>query len=274
VPVYNEAPTVEQAIAEILSADLGVPFELIIVDDGSTDGTREWLRRRPWPEHVRVLEHDRNRGKGVAVRTALAAARGEVSAIFDADLEYEPSDLRDVIAPVLAGRTDAAFGVRAFDGYSSHSFLYVMGNRLIALAADVLFNVYLRDIMTCEKAIRTDVFRQLPLRARGFDIEAEITTRLLERKVRIFEVPATYCARGHDEGKKLTTRDGVRVLATLVRCRLSVGRSRGDGRVSGDGAGGAGARPAIEPFADHGPDGAATRNAGSRRRRGRSPSTG
>ena len=221
VPVYDEASTVAEALERLLCADLGVPFEVIIVDDGSTDGTREWLRAHPWPERVRVLEHDRNRGKGAAVRTALAHARGEVSAIFDADLEYEPADLRDVVAPVLAGRTDAAFGVRAFDGYSSHSFVYVMGNRLVALATDVLFNVYLRDVMTCMKAIRTRRFRELPLRCRGFDIEAEITARLLERGVRIFEVPAHYCARGHDEGKKLTARDGLRVLATLLRCRLA-----------------------------------------------------
>jgi glycosyltransferase involved in cell wall biosynthesis len=237
VPVYDEASTVAEAIEALLSTDLGVPFEVIVVDDGSTDGTRERLRAQPWPQHVCVFEHDRNRGKGAAVRTALTHARGEVSAIFDADLEYEPADLRDVIAPVLARRTDAAFGVRAFDGYSSHSFLYVIGNRLIALATDILFNVYLRDVMTCEKAIRTELFRELPLRARGFDIEAEITARLLERRVRIFEVPAHYCARGHDEGKKLTARDGLRVLATLLRCRLSRGHREDGRRPSSDATG-------------------------------------
>jgi glycosyltransferase involved in cell wall biosynthesis len=221
VPVYNEAASAERAIEAVLAADLGAPAEVIVVDDGSTDGTRELLRSHPWPASVRLFEHDRNRGKGAAVRTALAHARGEVSAIFDADLEYDPADIRCVVEPVLAGETEAAFGIRAFDGYSSHSFLYVMGNRLVTLAANILFNVYLRDLMTCHKAIRTELLRRLPLRARGFDIEPEITARLLERKVRIFEVPVAYRARSHSEGKKLTAHDGLRVLATLLRCRLS-----------------------------------------------------
>jgi glycosyltransferase involved in cell wall biosynthesis len=221
IPVYNESASAVRAIEAVLAADLGVPAEIIVVDDGSTDGTRELLRDHPWPERVRLLEHDRNRGKGAAILTALAHATGDVSAIFDADLEYDPADIRCVIEPVLTGESDAAFGIRAFDGYSSHSFLYVMGNRLVTLAANVLFNVYLRDLMTCHKAIRTEVFRRLPLRARGFDIEPEITARLLQRKVRIFEVPVAYRARAHSEGKKLTARDGLRVVTTLVRCRVS-----------------------------------------------------
>ena len=113
------------------------------------------------------------------------------------------------------------FGVRAFDGYTSHSFMYVMGNKGVTLAANVLFNVYLRDLMTCHKMIRTDVFRALPLQARGFDIEPEIAARLLQRGERIFEVPVHYKARPSDAGKKLTSADGFRVLRTLVRCRLS-----------------------------------------------------
>ena len=221
MPVYNEAPTVRRAIDDVLAADLGVDVELIVVDDGSTDGTDRMLQETDWPKQVRVLRHDRNRGKGAAVRTALAVARGEYAAIFDADLEYEPGDIATLLPPLVDGRTNAVFGVRAFDGYTSHSFLYVLGNKLVTLVANVLFNVYLRDLMTCHKAIRTDVFRSLPLRASGFTIEPEITARLIQRGERIFEVPVRYQARSFEEGKKLTARDGLRVVLALVRCRAT-----------------------------------------------------
>jgi glycosyltransferase involved in cell wall biosynthesis len=221
MPVYNEAPTVKQAIEEVLAAEVGMDIELLVVDDGSTDGTREILETATWPESVRLLRHDRNRGKGAAVRTALDQAHGEFAAIFDADLEYDPSDLAHLLPPLVEGNTNAVFGVRAFDGYTSHSFLYVMGNRGVTLVANVLFNVYLRDLMTCHKAIRTDVFKNLPLRAAGFAIEPEIAARLLQRGERIFEVPVQYRARSSEEGKKLTSMDGLRVVATLVRCRFT-----------------------------------------------------
>jgi dolichol-phosphate hexosyltransferase len=221
MPVYNELATVKQAIDEVLAADVGMDLELIVVDDGSTDGTRELLARGPWPAQVRVLQHDRNRGKGAAVRTALAEARGEFAAIFDADLEYDPGDLAHLLPPLLSGHTNAVFGVRAFDGYTSHSFLFVLGNKGVTLIANVLFNVYLRDLMTCHKAIRTDVFKSLPLEASGFTIEPEIAARLLQRGERIFEVPVKYRARGSNEGKKLTAVDGLRVVGTLLRCRVT-----------------------------------------------------
>jgi glycosyltransferase involved in cell wall biosynthesis len=221
MPVYNESATVERAIREVLDANVGIDIELIVVDDGSTDGTSEILSGTHWPERVRVLRHEANRGKGAAVRTALDAARGEFSAIFDADLEYDPNDLANLTPPLLRGDTNAVFGVRAFDGYTSHSFLYVLGNKGVTLVANILFNVYLRDLMTCHKAIRTEVFRSLPLRATGFAIEPEIAARLLQHGERIFEVPVHYKARGSAEGKKLTGMDGLRVVATLVRCRFT-----------------------------------------------------
>jgi glycosyltransferase involved in cell wall biosynthesis len=224
MPVYNEYATVQQAIAEVLAADVGMDLELIVVDDGSTDGTRELLARGKWPERVRMLQHEVNRGKGAAVRTALAEARGEFAAIFDADLEYDPADLAHLLPPLVSGNTNAVFGVRAFDGYTSHSFLFVLGNKGVTLFANVLFNVYLRDLMTCHKAIRTDIFKSLPLGASGFTIEPEIAARLLQRGERIFEVPVKYKARASNEGKKLTAADGLRVLGTLMRCRLTSGR--------------------------------------------------
>ena len=227
MPVYNERERVERAIAEVLDTPLPTQFELIVVDDGSTDGTREILRdlipnTHP-PDRVRLLEHPENRGKGAAVQTALSHAEGEFSAIFDADLEYDPTDLGLLMPPLLDERTNACFGVRAFDGYTSHSFIYVIGNKAVTLAANVLFNVYLHDIMTCQKMIRTEVFRSLPLQAPGFSIEPEITARLVQRGERIFEVPVTYRARSTSEGKKLTAVDGFRVLGTLLRCRFTRG---------------------------------------------------
>jgi glycosyltransferase involved in cell wall biosynthesis len=220
MPVFNEEKTVVQAIEDTLATELAVDRELIIVDDGSTDRTAEILASRDWGDAVRVYSHDANQGKGAAVRTALQHAAGEFSAILDADLEYTADDFNVLLPPLLDGATNAVFGVRAFNGYTSHSFLYVMGNRGVTLIGNILFNVYIADVMTCHKAIRTDVFRQLPLKCRGFDIEPEIAARLLSRRERIYEVPVQYKARPSDEGKKLTSADGFRVVWTLLRCRL------------------------------------------------------
>jgi glycosyltransferase involved in cell wall biosynthesis len=223
IPVFNEEERVEAALHQILATDFMFETELVVVDDGSTDRTREILEAYPWPAHTTLLFHERNQGKGAAVRTALHHARGEFSAIFDADLEYDPADLESLVAPLRAGRANAAFGVRAFDGYSSHSFAFVMGNRGVTLAANLLFNVYLRDIMTCHKVIRTELFQSLGLRESGFTIEPEIAARLIQKGERIFELPVHYHARSSEEGKKLTARDGVRVLRTLVACRYGLG---------------------------------------------------
>jgi dolichol-phosphate hexosyltransferase len=225
MPVYNEAGRIETALAEVLGTQFPFDVELIVVDDGSTDGTRVFLEEFDWPENAQLHRHDRNRGKGAAVQTALGYATGTFSSIMDADLEYRPSDLQVLLEPLQQGLANCAFGVRAFDGYTSHSFLFVAGNRLVTLAANVLFNVYLHDLMTCHKAIRTELFRDLGLRESGFTIEPEIAARLIERGERIYEVPVSYRARSFEEGKKLTALDGLRVLATLLRCRLRPLRS-------------------------------------------------
>jgi glycosyltransferase involved in cell wall biosynthesis len=226
MPVFNELPTVERAVKTTLAIDIGGPFELIVVDDGSTDGTRELLQSLEEKLGITLLYHERNQGKGAAVRTGLTAARGEFAAIFDADLEYDPKDLIRLLEPLRDGRSNVACGVRAFDGYTSHSFLFVMGNKLVTLTTNLLFNVYIHDLMTCHKAVRTELLRALPLREAGFAIEAEIVARLLQRGERIFEIPVDYRARANEEGKKLTWIDGLRVLNTLVRCRLDGGSSR------------------------------------------------
>jgi glycosyltransferase involved in cell wall biosynthesis len=220
MPVYNERDTIERAIAGVLQAGISDSLELVVVDDGSTDGTRELLREREWPSGVRVLYHERNRGKGAALRTAVEAAEGTWSAIMDADLEYEPTDIPSLLDPLREGRAQAVYGTRAFRSHSAFSFWYVVGNRTVTFFANLIYNSWISDMMTGHKAMATELFRTLELRERGFAIEAEITARLLRRGIRIYEVPIEYVARGRDEGKKLTAVDGVRVLRTLLRCRL------------------------------------------------------
>jgi len=220
MPVFNERETVETAIRRTLEAEMGVDERnLVIIDDGSTDGTAEILRQ-DWPEQVEVVTHASNQGKGAAIQTGLQHATGEFTTIMDADLEYDPAEVSALIAPLAQGDIDAVFGVRGFQAHNAFSFWYVLGNRGVTFAANLLFNCWLADLMTCHKAVRTDIFRSLPLRESGFAIEAEITARLLRRGTRIFEVPVTYRARGREEGKKLTALDGPRVLWTLMRCRF------------------------------------------------------
>ena len=222
MPVFNERSTVEAAIDDALAADLPVTErQVIVVDDGSTDGTRELLQSRSWPAEVEVVLHTRNQGKGAAVRTALSHARCELAAILDADLEYRADDLADVLEPLVSGEATVVFGTRAWTSQSSFSFWYVMGNRAVTFATNFLYNCWISDVMTCHKAMRTELFRSLPLRERGFAIEPEIAARVLRAGERIHEVPITYKARSREAGKKLTAVDGLRVLRTLVRCRLT-----------------------------------------------------
>jgi glycosyltransferase involved in cell wall biosynthesis len=221
MPVFNERATVEAAIEDALSAELPVASrQLVIVDDGSTDGTRELLSEPTWPDNVKVVIHERNLGKGAAVRTGLRHATEEFAAILDADLEYHAADLGHVLEPLLSGEASVVFGTRAWTSQSSFSFWYVMGNKAVTFATNVLYNCWISDVMTCHKAMRTELFRSLPLKERGFAIEPEIAARVLRAGERIHEVPIFYKARGREAGKKLTSADGLRVLRTLVRCRV------------------------------------------------------
>jgi glycosyltransferase involved in cell wall biosynthesis len=219
--VFNERLRLERAIDALFAANVADDFELLIVDDGSTDGTRGILQKGTWPAEVRVLYHDRNRGKGAAIRTALAEARGTYTTIMDADLEYEPTDIPALLGPLRNGDAQAVYGTRGFQSHSAYSFWYVVGNRAVTFAANLLYNSWVSDMMTGQKAMPTEIFRSLELRERGFAIEAEITARLLRRGIRIYEVPVGYTARSREEGKKLTALDGLRVLRTLLRCRVA-----------------------------------------------------
>ena len=222
MPVFNELATLERAVADALGAELPVDGrQLVIIDDGSTDGTRDLLLDTNWPDNVEVVYHERNRGKGAALRTGLGHATGTFAAILDADLEYAASDLAPLLEPLLAGDATVVFGSRAFTSQSSFSFWYVIGNKAVTMATNVIYNCWISDVMTCHKVMRTDLFQSLRLRERGFAIEPEIAARVLGAGERIYEVPVSYKARSREEGKKLTTLDGLRVLRTLVRCRVS-----------------------------------------------------
>jgi glycosyltransferase involved in cell wall biosynthesis len=221
MPVYNEGATIARAIEQVLAAELPIAArELVVVDDRSTDGTREWLLEQEWPPEVRLVLHDRNRGKGAAVRTALEHASGTYATVMDADLEYDPQSIAALLRPLLREDAEAVYGVRGFDAGSAYSFWYVLGNKVVTMTMNVLFNTWLADIMTCQKVLPTALWRQLKLRESGFAFEAEITARLARARVRIYEVPVTYRARSREDGKKLTALDGLRVLRTLIRCRL------------------------------------------------------
>jgi len=221
MPVFNERSTVERAIEDALRAELPVESrQLVIVDDGSTDGTRELLRERAWPQNVTVVYHDRNRGKGAALQTGLQHATGRWAAILDADLEYRASDLGPLLEPLIGGQARVVFGTRSWSSHSAFSFWYVMGNKGVTLATNVIYNCFISDVMTCHKAMSTELFRSLRLRERGFAIEPEIAARVIRAGERIYEVPISYAARTREEGKKLTSMDGIRVLWTLLRCRV------------------------------------------------------
>jgi len=221
MPVYNEAATVLAAIEDALTAELPVERrELIVVEDGSTDGTRELLRSAELPDNVTLVEHDRNRGKGAALRTGLRHATGDYTAVLDADLEYHAADLATLLGPVLAGDATVVFGTRMWSSHAAYSFWYVMGNKAVTFATNVLYNCWISDVMTCHKLMETELFRSLRLREPGFAIEPEITARTLRAGHRVYEVPVSYRARSRAAGKKLTAADGLRVLRTLIRCRL------------------------------------------------------
>jgi glycosyltransferase involved in cell wall biosynthesis len=226
IPVFNEMATARTAIDRVLQTKYPVEtVELVIVDDGSTDGTSGLLREiAASDERVKLVSHERNSGKGVAVQTAIQNASGTYAAIMDADLEYDPSDIGKLLEPILAGEAEVVFGSRGFESHSAFSFWYVMGNKGVTLVANLLFNTYLGDIMTCHKVMPTEIFRSLDLRSSGFDIEPEITGKVLASGHRIYEVPVRYRARGRAEGKKLTAADGLRVIRVLAECRFEMAR--------------------------------------------------
>jgi glycosyltransferase involved in cell wall biosynthesis len=219
MPVYNEFATLTSAIKEVLNVNFPCEIELIVVDDGSTDGTRDLYPSLRGDPRVRIHQHERNLGKGAAIRTAATAATGDYVIMCDADLEYSPADIPGLLAPVLAGQAEIVYGTRTFGSHNAYSYIYVLGNKAVTTFANLLFNCYIGDLETCFKLIPAALYRELDIRQTGFGVEAEVTGKLLRRGIRPYEVPISYAARSREAGKKLTWRDGVEALWILLRER-------------------------------------------------------
>jgi len=226
MPVYNEVATLGSAVKRVLDVDYPVEMELVIVDDGSTDGTRGLYSTWAGDPRVRVHLQAVNRGKGSAVRKGAELASGDYVIMCDADLEYSPEEIPSLLAPIADGIASVVYGTRTFGSHNAYSYLYVLGNRAVTTAANVLFNCYISDLETCFKLLPLDLYRSLDVRADGFGMEAEITAKLLGRGIRPYEVPITYNARSREAGKKLTWRDGVDAIAILVRYRIAARKAR------------------------------------------------
>ena len=219
VPVYNERSTVEPLLRRVLAVPLDK--EVIVVDDGSTDGTREALRELAEGLPIRLLFHPANRGKGAAVRTALAEARGDIVIVQDADLEYDPEDYPKLVGPIQRGETNVVYGSRYLNPRNELPFThYKLGVLALNLAANLLYGLRLTDEATCYQAFRTDLLKALPLRCERFDFRPEVTARVARRGERILEVPITYHYRTRAQGKKIGWRDAFEAFFTLLRSRV------------------------------------------------------
>ena len=216
MPVYNERATLESAVKRVLDVDYPVDVELVIVDDGSTDGTRDLYAQ--WAGDARVNVHCKpsNGGKGSAIRQGAELASGDYVIMCDADLEYAPEEIPALLVPILDGEATVVYGTRTFGSHNAFSYVYVLGNRAVTTAANVLFNCYISDLETCFKLLPLGLYRALDVRSAGFGMEAEITGKILRAGVRPYEVGISYKARSREAGKKLTWRDGVEALVILL----------------------------------------------------------
>ena len=223
VPVYNEKPTIEEILRRI--AQVEIPKEIIVVDDGSTDGTREILRQIVQESdrlgNLKVFFHEKNLGKGAAVRTGITQARGDIVLIQDADLEYDPREYPQLLGPILDGRADVVYGSRFLGG--PHRVLYFwhyLGNQALTFLSNLLTNMNLSDLETCYKAFRREIFDRITLKSNGFDFEPEITVKIAKQGCRVYETPISYSGRSYEEGKKIHWVDGVKTAWALLRYRL------------------------------------------------------
>lgn len=220
VPAYNEAATIAELLDRVSALDL--QKQIVVVDDGSTDGTGDLVERwRSGRDDVRLVRQE-NRGKGAAIRAAIPLADGEIAVIQDADLEYDPVDVPALIEPIERGVADVVFGSRLSGGKPQRAYLFwhLVGNRFLSLLTNLLFNTTISDMETGYKAFRIEVLRSLDLRQDDFGIEPEITAKICKRKLRVYELPIAYYGRTYAEGKKITWRDGFKAIRVLLGVRL------------------------------------------------------
>ncbi|HXS99794.1 MAG TPA: glycosyltransferase family 2 protein [Elusimicrobiota bacterium] len=219
IPVYNEKATVLELLRRVEAVELPVGREIIMVDDGSTDGTREILKSLG--SRAKVVLHERNRGKGAAIRTALTHATGDYVIIQDADLEYDPKDYPGLLVPLLDGRADAVYGSRFLGGPHRVLFFWnYAANKFFTLLTNVLYNINLTDMGTCYKLFVTEKLKAIPLESERFGIEAELTAKICKHRLRLYETPISYSGRTYDEGKKITWKDGFSYAWCLLRYRV------------------------------------------------------
>jgi glycosyltransferase involved in cell wall biosynthesis len=218
MPVYNEESTIQEILRQVRA--VGIVDEIIVVDDGSTDRTRELLKVEAAQPGTTVIYQRRNQGKGAAVRAGIERAAGDIILIQDADLEYDPRDYPVMIRPIVEGRVKVVYGSRFLGPRKAMMFWHMLANKTLTLLTNVLYNAILSDMETCYKAFRADVIKGIPLRSKRFELEPEITAKVLKRGHRIFEVPISYYGREYTEGKKITWRDGPKAMWTLIKYRF------------------------------------------------------
>ena len=219
MPVYNERDTIEEIIGRVLA--IRIRIQLIVVDDGSKDGTRDILTALRERHDFRLIFQERNQGKGAALRRGFSEVSGDIVLIQDADLEYSPEEYPELIELICQGRADVVFGSRFLGRHRVFLFTHYLGNRLLTAITNVLYNTMLSDMETCYKVMRTDVLRSMTLKSDTFGIEPELTAKIFKRRYRVYEVPITYDGRGYEEGKKITWKDGIDAVWTLLKYRFT-----------------------------------------------------
>jgi glycosyltransferase involved in cell wall biosynthesis len=222
IPVYNEIETLEEILKQVKAVDVGMEKEIVLVDDYSTDGTRELLKKieQSGDASIRAFYHEFNRGKGAALRTGFQHVTGDITIIQDADLEYDPQDYPKLIQPILDGEVDAVYGSRFSEGKQKALFLSYAANKSLTFLSNLFTRLNLTDMETCYKVIKTSILRDIPLRCDRFGFEPEITAKLARRRCRVREIPITYRGRDYAAGKKVSWKDGVAALFHIIRFRF------------------------------------------------------